>query len=354
MHPAGKWILEQWPEESAEQRLVRSVLNGDDAAFDALVRQHSAQVTSAVRRVSNEPNEVEDIVQEAFLRAYQHLRRFRGRSQLRTWLIQIAVNVCRDRQRSFWKRRVRFSLPEGPDPDRPAEVRERLLQPFRARVTLQGVLTLDELADLAACLSDTQARGMYRYWGWYLEGTGILPTDYFFGHRQHLRFWASRSPLQRGLLREGGALSVADLLPGQRQLWADALTSPPENDRTPSTGQRIPTADEVALGSFKLRVTENQAALFVSPNKDGKRQSATSIIVEGPANYDIRKLVQSDPGNLPLESAGPPLALVGYVFQYYVGGAPEPLRTTRILIAPPPQPAPGRSDAGAGKKELPQ
>jgi RNA polymerase sigma-70 factor (ECF subfamily) len=119
MHPAGEWILEQWPEESAEsaeQRLVRAVLNGDHAAFDALVRQHSAQVTSVVRRVSSEPNEVEDIVQETFLRAYQHLRRFRGRSQLRTWLIQIAVNVCRDRQRSFWKRRVRLSLPEGADP----------------------------------------------------------------------------------------------------------------------------------------------------------------------------------------------------------------------------------------------
>lgn len=119
MHLAGEWIWEQWPEEAtewAELRLVGAVLGGDHAAFDALVRQHSAQVTSVVRRISQEPNEVEDLVQETFLRAYQHLRRFRGRSQLRTWLIQIVINVCRDRQRSFWKRRVRLSLPEGPDP----------------------------------------------------------------------------------------------------------------------------------------------------------------------------------------------------------------------------------------------
>jgi len=131
MHPAGELILDQWPEETGKPEelcLVQAVLAGDRAAFDRLVQQHSAQVTSVVRRVGSEPNEVEDIVQETFLRAYQSLRRFRGRSQLRTWLIQIAINVCRDRQRSFWKRRVHLTLPEGPDPAQGCFVDATLLQ----------------------------------------------------------------------------------------------------------------------------------------------------------------------------------------------------------------------------------
>lgn len=130
MHPAGELTLDQWPDETAgagELRLVQAVLAGDHACFDRLVSRHAAQIASIVRRVGGETADVEDIVQETFLRAYQNLRRFRGRSTLRTWLIQIALNVCRDRQRSFWKRRVRLTLPERPDPGQGSFVDATLL-----------------------------------------------------------------------------------------------------------------------------------------------------------------------------------------------------------------------------------
>jgi RNA polymerase sigma-70 factor (ECF subfamily) len=109
MHPAGEIVVDQWPKrcgDPEELRLVRAVLDGDAAAFESLVRCHGTQVASAARRFVRDPNDLDDVVQETFLRAYRSLKRFRGGSSLRTWLIQIALNVCRDRQRTFWKRRV--------------------------------------------------------------------------------------------------------------------------------------------------------------------------------------------------------------------------------------------------------
>lgn len=91
---------------SDDHRLVQSILHGDAAAFDGLVKSHAQPVTSVVRRFLDDPNDLEDAVQETFLRAYRSLSRFRGQASLRTWLIQIALNVCRDRRRTFWMRRV--------------------------------------------------------------------------------------------------------------------------------------------------------------------------------------------------------------------------------------------------------
>lgn len=109
MSAAGELLVKDWPDRGVyaeDLRLVRAVLEGEPSAFDALVRQHGSRVTSVVRRVLADPNELEDAVQETFLRAYQNLRRFRGAASLSTWLVQIALNVCRDRRRGFWRRRV--------------------------------------------------------------------------------------------------------------------------------------------------------------------------------------------------------------------------------------------------------
>jgi hypothetical protein len=272
-----------------------------------------------------------DVVADSFVFARIDPALLRGRRSLADVLKAVA-----DELDYTWEKRGRLLLLRDRRfyRDRPAEVPERILQPFRSRVLRAGELSLDELAGLAAGLSDSQARGMYRYWGWYLEGTGILPTDFFFGHRHHLRFWASLSAQQRSALRAGGMLAVPELLPAQQRLWAEALTSPPETARTPSADQRIPTPEEAAQGSFSLRISENQAALFVVPSPDGKRQPGSSIIVEGPPTQDIRRFVRSDPGGPQPELAAPPLSLAGYSFNYSVGGEATPIRKTRILIAP--------------------
>lgn len=289
-----------------------------------------------------------DVVADSFVFARIDPALLRGQRPLAEVLKTVA-----DELDYTWEKRGRLLLLRDRRfyRDRPAEVPERILQPFRRRVLRAGEFSLDELAGLAAHLSDTQTRGMYRYWGWYLEGTGILPTDFFFGHRHHLRFWASLSPQQRGALRAGGTLPVAELLPAQRRLWAEALNSPPETARTPSTAQRIPTPEEVAQGNFRLKITENQAALFVGPNPDGKRQPGSSIIVEGPPTQDIRRFLRSGNDGSQLELAAPPLPLAGYSFNYSVGGEGNPIRKTRILIAPLQKPATSRPESGPKGKE---
>jgi RNA polymerase sigma-70 factor (ECF subfamily) len=92
------------PEE--ERRWVRAALAGDLAAFDALVDRHWRKVASVVGRFLTDANDVEDAVQETFVRAFESLRGFRGDASVRTWLIRIAVNLCKNRRGEFWRRRV--------------------------------------------------------------------------------------------------------------------------------------------------------------------------------------------------------------------------------------------------------
>lgn len=101
--------------DDPDHLLVRAALAGDGAAFDSLVDRHWRKVASVAARFLDDPNEVEDAVQETFIQAFTHLRGFRGRATVRTWLLRIAANVCRNRRRSPWKRRVTLSdvPPEG-------------------------------------------------------------------------------------------------------------------------------------------------------------------------------------------------------------------------------------------------
>jgi len=109
MHPAGEIAVEPWPHAGCppeELRLVQAALDGERAAFDLLVQRHLPQVTTVVRRFVPDRDEVEDVVQETFVQAFRKLATFRGEATLRTWFIRIAVNLCRRRRRTFWRRRV--------------------------------------------------------------------------------------------------------------------------------------------------------------------------------------------------------------------------------------------------------
>jgi RNA polymerase sigma-70 factor (ECF subfamily) len=102
------------PLEDEERRLIAAARAGDHAAFDALVRRHWAKVASVVGRVLNSPNDIEDVTQETFIRAFQSLNSFRGDANLRTWLIRVAVNVCKNRRGGFWFRLVQLAPGDSP------------------------------------------------------------------------------------------------------------------------------------------------------------------------------------------------------------------------------------------------
>ncbi|MAL04074.1 MAG: RNA polymerase sigma factor RpoE, partial [Arenimonas sp.] len=73
--------------------LVKRVQAGENAAFDLLVRKYQHRIGAVVYRFVPDHAEVQDIVQEAFIRAYRAMAGFRGDAQFYTWLYRIAVNT---------------------------------------------------------------------------------------------------------------------------------------------------------------------------------------------------------------------------------------------------------------------
>jgi RNA polymerase sigma-70 factor (ECF subfamily) len=79
--------------DCSDEDLVRRCQRQDHLAFTVLVDRYKDNVNWLIRRMIG-PEEVEDLTQEAFLRAYRALPRFQGRSSFRTWLYSIAHNLC--------------------------------------------------------------------------------------------------------------------------------------------------------------------------------------------------------------------------------------------------------------------
>jgi len=76
----------------AESLLVEAARGGDIAAFEALVRRYDRNVFRIAQHITQNREDAEDVVQDAFLKAYQNLGQFQGQSKFYTWLVRIAVN----------------------------------------------------------------------------------------------------------------------------------------------------------------------------------------------------------------------------------------------------------------------
>jgi RNA polymerase sigma-70 factor (ECF subfamily) len=79
-------------EQLTDEEIVARIVNGDRALFEILMRRHNQRIYRAVRAVLHEDEGAEDVMQEAYLSAYQHLHQFEGRAKFSTWLTRIAVN----------------------------------------------------------------------------------------------------------------------------------------------------------------------------------------------------------------------------------------------------------------------
>ena len=82
--------------DSSDAQLVRRVQKGDKGAFDLLVLKYQHKIVNLVMRYVRDPDQAMDISQEAFLKAYRALPRFRGDSAFYTWLYRIAVNTAKN------------------------------------------------------------------------------------------------------------------------------------------------------------------------------------------------------------------------------------------------------------------
>jgi RNA polymerase sigma-70 factor (ECF subfamily) len=91
-------------ERTTEIDLVRAAQRGDPGAFDELVRAHDHQVLRMAHNLLRSEEDARDIYQEAFLRVYRNLPKFRFDCSFSTWLYRIVANLCLDHLR---KRKVR-------------------------------------------------------------------------------------------------------------------------------------------------------------------------------------------------------------------------------------------------------
>ena len=104
--------------ERTEAELIAAVLQGDTASFEPLIQKHSPRLFATARHYARRESEVEDIVQEVWLKAFQKLGSFRGEAPFEHWLMRLAVRTCFDFLRGHRRNReTPFSELTGPDQD---------------------------------------------------------------------------------------------------------------------------------------------------------------------------------------------------------------------------------------------
>jgi len=100
-------------ERDVDADLVARVQRGDKRAFDLLVLKYQRKILRLLSRMIRDPAELEDVAQEAFIKAYRALPKFRGDSAFYTWLYRIAINAARNWQAANSKRLVNLSARES-------------------------------------------------------------------------------------------------------------------------------------------------------------------------------------------------------------------------------------------------
>ncbi len=82
--------------KATDARLVERVQRGDKRAFDLLMGKYQHRIQVLVARYLRDPDDVQDVTQEAFVKAYRALPKFRAESQFYTWLYRIAINTAKN------------------------------------------------------------------------------------------------------------------------------------------------------------------------------------------------------------------------------------------------------------------
>ena len=126
-------------DNNVDLELVRRVQQGDKRAYDLLVLKYQHKLVKLISRYIKDPDEVLDVAQEAFIKAYRALPRFRGDSAFYTWLYRIAVNTAKN-----------FLVAQGrrpPETDVDAEQVEQLESASRLReiATPERMVLKDEI-----------------------------------------------------------------------------------------------------------------------------------------------------------------------------------------------------------------
>ena len=184
-----------------EQRWVAAAREGDQGAFEELVRLYEKRVLALTQRMCKNPEDAAEAAQEAFFAAWQGLGSFRGDSSFSTWLYRLASNACVDLLRREGRRQAAVSLDDedlnldlpspAPSPQEEAERRElgeqieeglRALPPeYRAVLVLREIqqLRYDEIAGAlgldVGTVKSRISRGRKRLRAFLLESGNFSP-----------------------------------------------------------------------------------------------------------------------------------------------------------------------------------
>jgi RNA polymerase sigma-70 factor, ECF subfamily len=140
----------------SDDDVVRRVLAGDTPLFEVLMRRYNQRLFRVARAVLKDPDEAEDVMQHAYVRAFEHLGQFEGRARFATWLTKIALYEALGRARKRDKPRradgdggERSSVEsiESADPD----PEQQALQAYRMVFVMREIEGLDT-AETAECL----------------------------------------------------------------------------------------------------------------------------------------------------------------------------------------------------------
>ncbi len=103
-------MVDGMSDKSDDQRLVERVRGGDRQAFDVLVLKYQHRIIKLVMRYVRDPSEALDVTQEAFIKAYRAMPKFRGDSAFYTWLYRIAINTAKNHIVAMKRRPMEYDL----------------------------------------------------------------------------------------------------------------------------------------------------------------------------------------------------------------------------------------------------
>lgn len=124
-------------DSALEESLIERCRRRDLEAFRRIVSAYQTRVHGFVRRIVTDQDDAQDITQEVFIRAYQAMDRFDGRSSLRTWLFRIAHNLCIDSVRKNARNVVEMTLDAVGSEDETFEVPDERWNPESIVMTEQ-------------------------------------------------------------------------------------------------------------------------------------------------------------------------------------------------------------------------
>ena len=112
---AVRFDVAKW-DHLADEELVRRILRGEAALYEILMRRYNQRIYRIALTILRNDGEAEDVMQEAYVRAYQHLGEFAGAAKFSTWLTKIAIHEALARVRRQTRRgEMKPTSEEGPD-----------------------------------------------------------------------------------------------------------------------------------------------------------------------------------------------------------------------------------------------